>query len=509
MQPQVAPNQPTPAQVFDEAARMLRMGDLYEAARRAGKLRAHFPDDIPVLTLHGMVLAKLGIHPQALSDLIKAATMTEQALDNDQEENPNRPRIVDQLIRLSVQICHSSRIIREFKAADEVIENALRWDPDRGDAVAAKALLLNAQGKSDEANTLIEQGQKDVLESLPLVLAKAEMINEDESSTDDQLGAVLKELETESQVSGLGAYDLAQVLRLMGMIQDRLGQIDDSFNSFSRAAKLRRGNYDPRSHTMMSTKIIHEWTSDQIAKLARPEESGEKVVLLLGSPLSGTDQLANMLGQIDDVKVVGPLETLSVVSQRNLGARQGVLRPVPFEPGKLRGGQLKEARQGYLDFVNPMLGEDGQRAIDTHPLNIPLAGAAATFLPGVDIVMCRRDPMESTLACFCDEMPGNHPYASDLVNCAGFVSDCNRMLDHWKTTLSDECVGAQIHEIQYADLVKDPKKVSAKLARDMGLDVRATAIKSVPSFPQGPGAQAEKYAHHTRTASGFFVDSGE
>ena len=77
MQQQQQGNQPTPAQVFEEAHRLLRVGDVFEAAKRAGKLRAHFPDDIPILALHGFVLAKLGVHAQALSDLIRSAQMTE------------------------------------------------------------------------------------------------------------------------------------------------------------------------------------------------------------------------------------------------------------------------------------------------------------------------------------------------------------------------------------------------------------------------------------------------
>jgi len=133
MQQHANAQQPTPQQVFKEAHQLLRVGDVYEASRRAGKLRAHFPDDTPILALHGIVLAKMGIHAQALSDLIRAARQTEEALKNDEEGNPARPRIVDQLIRVSVQICRSSVAINAYPAAEEAIENALRWDPDRAD----------------------------------------------------------------------------------------------------------------------------------------------------------------------------------------------------------------------------------------------------------------------------------------------------------------------------------------------------------------------------------------
>lgn len=503
-QPANQASQPTPQQVFEEAHRLLRVGDVHEAAKRAGKLRAHFQDDIPILTLHGMILAKMGVHPQALSDLVKAAQLTEHALKNDEEENPSRPRIVDQLIRLCVQICRSSCAIGELKAANESIEQALKWDPDRGDAVAAKAELLALEGKLDEALKLIAKGQKDKLDLLPLVLSKARVLLLNEKPDTSALKEVCKELETEAQVSGLGAMDLGDLLRATGMVHDRLDEHDASFNAFRRAAKLKRGTYDPRTYTMMTTKVIMDWTSANISKLMRPAASGERVVLVLGAPGSGVNELANMLGQLDGIKVIGPIESLSSVGVRHLGAKQGVLRPVPFEPTKLRGAQLKDASDAYLGHMNAMMGATATRGIDTHPLNIPLAGAAAAFLPGVNIVMCRRDPMESILACYCSAMVGNHPYSGDLFNAAGFVADCNRMMDHWETQLGEESVGANIVRVEYADLIKDPKKTAAQVAKNIGVDAKPTSIKHVPVFAKGPASHPESYRQSTKAIAGFF-----
>ncbi len=509
MQQQAPPNQPTPQQVFEEAYRLLRVGDVFEASKRAGKLRAHFPEDIPVLTLHGLVLARMGIHPQALSDLIKAAQLTENALANEEDENPSRPRIVDQLIRLCVQICRSSLAIGELKAADEAIEQAIKWDPDRGDAVAAKAELMAQQGDEGGALELIEQGLADKLDSMPLVLSKGKILLDWDSATDEAFESAKKALETESQVSGLSAMDLGDLLRTLGMIHDRLGEHEQAFNAFRRASKLRRGSYDAKAHAMMSTKVIHDWTSEKVAKLKKPDESGERFVLVLGAPKSGADELADLLGQFEGVTIIGPLETLSSVGVRHLGARQGVLRPVPFEPTKLRGVQLKEGAAEYakqVSALNDSGASDGEavRFVDTHPLNIPLAGAAAAMLPGINVVICQRDPMESTLACFCDAMVGNHPYAGDLIDAASFVADCNRMLEHWSAVLGEEGFGANVVGVSYADLSNDPKKVAAKVAREIGLDARATSIKHTPSFDRGPGAHPELYTQFTKPIEGFF-----
>lgn len=496
MQP--AQQQPTPKQFFEEAHRLLRVGDVYEASRRAGKLRMYFPDDPPVLTLHGMVLAKLGVHPQALSDLIRAARLTEQALKDEEDENPARPRIVDQLIRLSVQICRSSMEIGEYAPADEAIELALRWDPERGDAVAAKAELLAARGSGAEAIKLIEQAQRDELDPMPLALAKGRVLLGDESASDESLAGVVAELETQASVVGLAALDLGDLLRTIGRIQDRLGHYDDAFTAFRRAAKLRRDKHDARAYTTMTTKVLHDWSSEHLRKLVKPEQPGEGFVLVLGAPESGVEEMAQMLGQFDGATVLGPLETLASVCARHLGATRGVLRPVPFEPHKLRGNQLAQGGQDYRQQVEGIAGAGASRFIDTHPLNIPLAGAAAMMLPGINIVMCRRDPLEASLACYCAPMIGHHPYAGDLLDCAGFVADSNRMLDHWARVLGDESIGANIVQVQYRDLVSDPAGAGAKVAQEIGLQASEAAISRVPRMDKGPGAHPELYKNHTR-----------
>ncbi len=498
MQQQTQGKQPTPAQVFEEAHRLLRVGDVFEASRRAGKLRSHFPDDIPILALHGIVLAKLGVHAQALSDLIRAAQMTEDALKQDEEGNPNRPRIVDQLIRLSVQICRSSLEIKEYDAAEEAIETALEWDPDRADAVGAKAELLAAQGQRDEAMSVIAKGFKDKLDTMPLVLAKARILLADEKSDEDALREVIPELENEAAVAGVPALELGDLLRSLGHAHDRLGAHDDAFNAFRRAARLRRGSYDPRTYTTMTTRVITDWTLDRMRKVIQPEPIDSRHTLILGAPHSGADQLATMLVQFGDVVNVGPLETLSAVCVQQLGARQGVLRPVPFEPQKLRGTQLDNAGKSYVMQVRTLSGDPFSMCLDTHPLNIPLVGAAALMLTGINIVLCRRDPIESALACYCSAMPGNHPYAGDLLNTAGFVADSNRMLDHSTQTLSDEEIGANIVEVQYDDLVNDPAKTAARVARDLGLDARATSVKDIPEFEQGPSTHMDDFKNYTR-----------
>jgi len=53
-------------------------------------------------------------------------------------------------------------------------------------------------------------------------------------------------------------------------------------------------------------------------------------------------------------------------------------------------------------------------------------------------------------------------------------------------------------------LASDPKKAAARVAREIGVDARATSIKRVPSFDRGPGTHPAAYANFTKEIAGLF-----
>jgi len=133
MQPnQQMQQQPTPKDFFEQAKQLLAVGDVYEASKRAGKLRSHFPEEPPILAIHGFALAKLGVHDQAIHDMRLSAGLTLRALDEGEEENPARPRIVDQYLHLQSEIGRSLTALGTVRGRTGN-EHAIHFDdPDIG-----------------------------------------------------------------------------------------------------------------------------------------------------------------------------------------------------------------------------------------------------------------------------------------------------------------------------------------------------------------------------------------
>jgi tetratricopeptide (TPR) repeat protein len=508
MQPNPAQaQQPTPKDFFEQAKKLLAVGDVFEASKRAGKLRAHFPEEPPILALHGFTLAKLGLHGPAIMDMRASSQLTLRSLeDEDEAENPARPRIVDQYIRLQSEIGRSLAELGEHDDAVDEIQLAIDMDPDRGDAIGAMAEVLASKGDTAEAIKLIEDGLARKLDEIPLLISFAKVLVETKDQDSDRMTSCRDQIAGLVDEVGIGAGVLMALLRGHGMLCDALGEHSSAFQSFRRAAKLRRGGYNAEVHAKMTSRIIGSWTADEIDKLLRPEgKPGAQRVILCGSEHSGVPEVLELLERLPNTVGIGPIESLGMLCATQLNAARGVLRALVPTPQGHRGDQIGKLAAGYSRQCDAAARMGGMRTVDTHPGNTPLVGCVAMALPGVVVINCRRDPMEESLAIYCDEMAGNHPYAGDLISTASYVKDTGRLMDHWTSVLNDERVGGKVINLQYEQVLSDPQAVLRQLADAMSVEMDDDLGAGLESKEAtGPGSHVDQYNVAQKQLREFF-----
>ncbi|MBL4810056.1 MAG: sulfotransferase [Phycisphaerales bacterium] len=499
-------SQATPKDLFEQAKKLMAAGDVFEASKRAGKLRAHFPEEPPILAIHGLALAKLGVHEPAIQDMRASARLTLQALEEGDEENPARPRIVDQFIHLQSEIGRSLTALGEYEAAKDEIQRAIDMDPDRADAVAAMAELKSAQGDTQEAIEMIDDGLERKLDEIPLMVSLALILDDAESPDMDRIKACKDRLGVLCDEVGLMAGELMGILRAHGNLSDRLGEYTEAFNSFRRAAKLRRGGFNPKAHATITSKLMESWTAEGIDSLVRPEgDLGVRRVFLGGSVHSGMPQVQELLERLPNTVIVGPMESLGMLCMTQLTSAKGVLRAVVPGPAGHRGDQLSKVATVYGQTCDAAARMAGMITVDTHPHNLNLFGCAAMSMRGVRIINCRRDPIEHALAMYCDEMPGNHPYAGELLAAAAYIKDCERMMDHWTSVLNDERVGAKVVNVQYEQVLSDPAAVLRQLGDALGFEVSDDLADGLEATSaKGPGLHALEYGTASKQLREFF-----
>ena len=499
-------NQTTPKDFFEQAKQLLAVGDVFEASKRAGKLRAHFPEEPPILAIHGFALAKLGVHEAAIQDMRSSSRLTLQALEEGEEENPARPRIVDQFIHLQAEIGRSLTALGEYEDAKDEIQRGIDMDPDRADVLCAMAELSSVLGETQEAIGMIDDALERKIEEIPLMVSLAGILDDAEVADTDRMRTCRDRLGELCEEVGLVAGELMSVLRAHGKLCDRLGDYSDSFNSYRRAAKLRRGGFNPKAHATITSKLIEGWTAEGIASLVRPEgELGARRVFLGGSIHSGMPEVQELLERLPNTIVVGPIETLGMLCMTQLTSAKGVLRAVVPGPVGHRGDQLSKVATVYGQACDAAAQMGGMVTVDTHPHNLNLFGCAAMSMRGVRIINCRRDPIEHALAIYCDEMPGNHPYAGALLAAASYVKDCERLMDHWTSVLNDERVGARVINVQYDQLMSDPGAVLRQLGDAIGVEVGDEFTEGLEATaPKGPGSHPAEYVTAYKQLQEFF-----
>jgi tetratricopeptide (TPR) repeat protein len=355
MIPTPQPTQLTPPQVFEQAKRLMAMGDYHEAAQRAALLRSHFPNDTPMLALHGLSMGALHLHELAIDDLSRAADDTHNALVNGSPDNPNRTRIADQLLRVCAQLARSHEALGNTDAADAALQRAVDTDPESPAVVLAQVDILAGRGQTAQARSILEAARKLGLEEVPAAMADAAIFLAEGPKADRNAAAeAAGRLKFATEQVGLDAATLSEALRRTTALFDLAGDFDEAYRAAVRAANFRRGNYDAAVHAKLTNAIMSTWTGEAMARVIRPQGNFAHHIFLFGAPNSGAEQLARAPRAPARVRLHRPQRT---TDPRRRQARRRQAHPPPPRGPHPRHPAPRTARRRRQRLHPPLQGQ--------------------------------------------------------------------------------------------------------------------------------------------------------
>lgn len=423
----------TPQQVFEQANRQLAMGEFHEAAQHAALLRAHFPNEPTMRALHGLAVGAIGLHALAAPDLRAAVEATERALAERDADSPERPRVLAQLGRLSAQWARSLEALNQPAEADAALIRVLAVDPANPHAVLARAEILAARGEPDAARAAVDQAASAAeLPELTAAMAAGAIALARTNTPGEEFRMLAGRVRALTEVVGLDASTQAAALRRAGELFDRAGEHDEAFRAFTRAANLKRGQFDAAAHAKITNAVMEAWTAESMARPKRPATDGSRFVFIVAPPGAGADELARAMTNHPRVASAGPSEVLTVAAARGAGAQGTPHRPMLLKPAQLRGAQLDQVGEIYTtQTMRNAFPPDRDTFVDAGVLHAHLIGLAAMALPGAKFVFLTRDIRANTLGCFFGGSPGHHPYSRELATTAAYLRDIRRLMEHW------------------------------------------------------------------------------
>jgi hypothetical protein len=83
-----------------------------------------------------------------------------------------------------------------------------------------------------------------------------------------------------------------------------------------------------------------------------------------------------------------------------------------------------------------------------------------------------REPLDSCFAMYRTLFGEAYPFSYDFDDLAKYYAAYERLMNHWRA-----CLGDALCEITYDDLVSDPARVGARVAKHCGLQWREQAVE--------------------------------
>jgi tetratricopeptide (TPR) repeat protein len=287
---------------------------------------------------------------------------------------------------------------------------------------------------------------------------------------------------------------------------DDVQRFEDAFRWFATAAQLRRSQirYDiagderrlQRIAAVFSGKLSQhlERRHDPLqhgdpahhrelpqrgepAQLHDPaQQASSRYIFIVGLPRSGTTLVERILTGLAGVRSNGETENFS----RALTAAASMTATSTAVAGN-RGDMIERAAAAdpaavaaqYAQLAGPAAA--GERIVEKLPTNYLYVGAIRRALPAAKVLWVRRSPLDSCFAMYRALFGDAYPFSYDFDELGRYYAAYDKLMKHWLSLFGDA-----IHQVVYEDLVLEPQRVGAALARYCGLTwkLEATDIES-------------------------------
>lgn len=238
------------------------------------------------------------------------------------------------------------------------------------------------------------------------------------------------------------------------------GDYTASFEALQRANRMqrRRVRWDAAEHRKHIDAIQQAFVRALPAQ-ADPRQ-GHEVIFIASMPRSGSTLVEQILASHPDVE--GANEIMDLPHVLDGESRR---RNQPF-PGWVHDAAAADwQRLGAEYLARTARWRDRKpRFTDKNLATWKHVGAALAMLPAARVVVVRRDPVETCVACYRQWFAGNTNFAYDLDDLADYCVDFMRLTRFWLQRHPE-----RVFDLEYEALLADPETAIRRLLDFCGL----------------------------------------
>lgn len=228
---------------------------------------------------------------------------------------------------------------------------------------------------------------------------------------------------------------------------------------------------------------------------------GHEVILIVSLPRSGSTLVEQILASHPDIEGANEINDLRDVIDAETRRRESA-----FPPWVLDATAEDWHRLGIEYLTRTARWRNKKpRFTDKNLLNWYLVGAAMAMLPASRVVIVRRDPVETCLACYRQYFTGIAGFACDLGDMADYCANFLHLTRFWR-----EKFPTRVFDLQYEALVAEPQAVISRLLDFCGLPFDRACLafhetsRAVLSAPSA--AQVRQPLRRDTARSAFYGD---
>jgi tetratricopeptide (TPR) repeat protein len=351
-----------------------------------------------------------------------------------------------------------SDCLNQYDGAERELKKALAINPVYVPALINYANLHEDLGRRELAASMYERLLALEPDS-PSALARYSQLK-DFTDIDDPL---IGRLRAALNYPGISPATQANVEFSLGRALDACGAYDAAFQIYRQANRHSResappgtGYYDLALEEKYTDRLINVF-AQSLPSAPQPQATQPRPIFICGMFRSGSTLLEQLLAGHPSITAGGELDFIP-------RAVNTVLAPFPDSFDSIPAEQLNRLAADY----RAMLVERFPEAInvtDKRPDNFLYIGLIKALFPQAKIVHTVRDALDNCLSIYFLHLDPAMSYALDLMDIGHHYRQYVRLMSHWKRMF-----GADILDVSYDSLLRDPKPQLEQVLAFLGLD---------------------------------------
>jgi len=349
----------------------------------------------------------------------------------------------------------------KYREARAALEDALQAAPCREETILGLAELDLATGHPQQGFERLATLSADRASSPAFMSTMVRLL----AATGRQEDGISRIDEWLSK-GGLPARLRAQLLIQKGEFLDDLGEYDAAWDAWSEARRQAPPRIPGHHFSHVVERLLHAYDAAIFSQRVWPgsTESLNRPLLIVGAPRSGKSILEQILSCHPSVRGAGELRILGRLTNEIARRHGSAVRPYPDCVAALTDEDIQDLRQAYRQAL-VRHGDGALWVADTQPTNFLHMGLAAMLEPGLKVIYCKRDPVDTAWACLSRQFAD--PGLDFVATPAGidiYLSSMDCLMRHWA-----KAIPLDILEVRYEDLVTSTRDVLDRIVTYLGL----------------------------------------